>query len=127
MLRRLRAHPIAWKHLESIELRGHADPRALRDPYVTNMRVSQKRPMAIMFYLISDWGLSDRDRTDLQRLLVLSAASYSRPPKSCPEPSRECYPYWRRVEIIPHMSEVDLRTRMDGFIRQLQELVPEAS
>lgn len=127
MLRRLRAHPLAWDQLESIELRGHADPRARRDPYVTNMRVSQQRPMAIMFYLISDWGLSERDRADLQRLLVLSAASYSRPPKSCPESTRECYPYWRRVEIIPHMSEVDLRTRADGLIRQLQELVPEAS
>jgi hypothetical protein len=127
MLRRLRAHPSVWARLEAIELRGHADPRARRDPYVTNMRVSQKRPMAIMFYLISDWGLSERDRSDIQSLLVLSAASYSRPPKSCPEQSRECYPYWRRVEMIPRMSEIDLRARVDDFVRQLQELVPEAS
>jgi outer membrane protein OmpA-like peptidoglycan-associated protein len=127
MLRRLRAHPRVWEHLEAIELRGHADPRARRDPYVTNMRVSQMRPMAIMFYLISDWGLSERDRADIQNLLVLSAASYSRPPRSCPEKSRECYPYWRRVEMIPRMSEVDLRARVDDFVRELQELVPEAS
>lgn len=127
MLTQLRAHPVVWQHLESIELRGHADPRARRDPYVTNMRVSQQRPMAIMFYLISDWGLSERDRSDLQRLLVLSAASYSRPPRSCPERSRECYPFWRRVEITPRFSEVDLRTSVNGFLRQLQELVPEAS
>ena len=60
--------------------------------------------------------------TKLQRLLVLSAASYSRPPASCPERRRECYRAWRRVEIIPQMSAVQARARMDGFVEQLSEL-----
>jgi len=123
LLEQLRAHPTVWQNIDSIELRGHADPRARRDPYVTNMKISQQRPMSIMYYLISDWALSERDRNDLQRLLVLSAASYSRPPESCPEETRECYPYWRRVEIIPRMSEARLHDRFDVFVEQLEELV----
>ena len=118
LLASLRAHPVVWQNLESIELRGHADPRARRDPYVTNMRISQQRPMSIMLYLISDWGLSEQDRSDLQHLLVLSAASYSRPPKSCPDRSRECYPHWRRVEIIPRLRTTALQTGI-GAIRDV--------
>ena len=125
LLRNLRSDEAVWNNLESIELRGHADPRARRDPYVTNMRVSQRRPMSIMFYLISDWALSERDRTDLQQLLVLSAASHSRPPKSCPERSNECFPFWRRVEIIPRAKDAQLRRRLHSFLGKLQDLLPE--
>jgi outer membrane protein OmpA-like peptidoglycan-associated protein len=126
MLRNLRAQPLAWQGLESIELRGHADPRARRDPYVTNMRVSQQRPMSLMFYLISDWALSERDRTDLERLLVLSAASFSRPPKSCPERTRECYPFWRRVEITPRMMDAQLMSRLRLLVDGVEALLPPA-
>ncbi len=127
MLRSLRSHEAVWQDVESIELRGHADPRARRDPYVTNMRVSQRRPMSIMFYLISDWALSERDRADLQQLLVLSAASHSRPPKSCPDRTGECFPFWRRVEIVPRMKEAPLRRRMSSLVGALQRLLPEQS
>jgi hypothetical protein len=112
LLRVLRKHDIVWENLESIELRGHADPRAKRDPYVTNMRVSQQRPMSVMFYLISDWALSERDRNDLERLLVLSAASHARPPKRCPERTRDCYSFWRRVEITPRIMGAEMLSRM---------------
>ncbi len=124
MLRSLRSAPLVWNALEAIELRGHADPRARRDPYVTNMRASQQRPMSIMFYLISDWALSERDREDLQNLLVLSAASHSRPPRTCPERSNECYPYWRRVEISPRLKSPHLLAQLDGFQRGVRELIP---
>jgi len=123
-LRALRSRPLVWQSLESIELRGHADPRARRNPYLTNMRVSQRRPMAIMLYLISDWALSERDRSDLERLLVLSAASYSRPPRSCPERSNECYRYWRRVEITPRLSDASLAADQARFTDELTALLP---
>jgi hypothetical protein len=126
MLRNLRARDLVWQSVESIELRGHADPRALRDPYVTNMRVSQKRPMSIMFYLISDWALSERDRGDLERLLILSAASHARPPSSCPEESRECYPYWRRVEMTPRIRGAELLNEFEGFVEELESVAPAA-
>lgn len=124
MLRSLRESELVWQNLESIELRGHADPTARRDPYLTNMRASQRRPMAIMFYLTSDWALGERDRRDLERLLVLSAASYSRPPETCPERTRECYPYWRRVEIIPRLRESAILTRMDRIADGARTLLP---
>jgi hypothetical protein len=125
LLRNLRSHESVWNELESIELRGHADPTARRDPYVTNMRVSQKRPLAIMFYLISDWGLSERDRDDLERLLVLSAASHSRPPASCPERTRACYPYWRRVEITPRLKSAATMQSVNTFVDALSTAVGE--
>ncbi len=115
MLRTLRSRDLLWQNLESIELRGHADPRARRDPYWTNMRVSQHRPMAVMRYLISDWAQSEADRRDLERLLVLSAASHSRPPRSCPERTNECYRYWRRVEITPHLRDAGLADAQASF------------
>jgi len=127
MLRTLRANETVWSHLDAIELRGHADPRARRDPYVTNMRVSQHRPMAIMFYLISDWALSERDRRDLESLLVLSAASHSRPPDVCPERTNECYPFWRRVEITPRLRGAELANEMARFTQQLDALLPDGS
>ncbi len=116
LLRNLRSSDVVWENIESIELRGHADPIARRDPYVTNMRVSQKRPLAIMFYLISDWGLSQHDRDDLERLLVLSAASHSRPPENCPERNRGCYPYWRRVEMTPRLKNGVSVDRMNALV-----------
>jgi len=127
MLGTLRAHEAVWERLDAIELRGHADPRARRDPYVTNMRISQNRPMAIMFYLISDWALSQRDRSDLERLLVLSAASHSRPPEVCPERTSECYPFWRRVEIAPRLRSAELANDLARFTDELEVLIPDES
>ncbi len=123
LLAGLRADPMVWNSLEAIELRGHADPRAQRDPYRTNMAISQRRPMAIMNSLIRQFGLSERDRIDLERLMVLSAASYSRPPASCPERTRECYPYWRRVEIIPRLDGSARRLDHERFVRRLVEIL----
>ena len=127
LLRNLRRHEDVWNRIESIELRGHADPRATRDPYVTNMRVSQQRPLSVMLYLISDWALSERDRRDLERLLILSAASHARPPESCPERTNECYGFWRRVEITPQLRGADLANEADRFADELTRLVAEAS
>ena len=127
LLRNLRAHPDVWDRIESIELRGHADPRARRDPYVTNMRVSQQRPLAIMFYLISDWALSERDRGDLERLMILSAASHSRPPETCPERNNECYAFWRRVEITPRLRGARIVDENRAFSQELSRLAQDPS
>ena len=104
-LSNLRRLPALWESLEAIEISGHTDPRALRNPYATNMVSSQQRALGVLLFLVGPDGLSDRDRNDLERLVMVSGASFSRPPASCPERSRECYPAWRRVEIRPVLSE----------------------
>lgn len=118
-LSRLRDLPAIWNRLEGIELRGHSDPRAVRAPYVTNMVGSQQRPLGVLLFLVGENGLSDRDRGDFERLAVVSGASFSRPPESCPEESRECYPEWRRVEIRPLLSEA---RRREDWSRTLQNV-----
>lgn len=104
-LANLRDLPSIWSSLEAIEIRGHADPRAVRDPYVTNLVGSQQRPLGVLLFLVGENGLGEADRADLERLAVVSGVSFSRPPETCPERSRECYPEWRRVEIRPVLSE----------------------
>lgn len=104
-LSRLRRLPALWESLETIEISGHTDPRAIRNPYATNMVSSQQRALGVLLFLVGPDGLSDPDRNDLERLAMVSGASFSRPPASCPERSRECYPAWRRVEIRPVLSE----------------------
>ncbi len=104
-LDRLRSLPAVWESLEAIEVRGHSDPRALRDPYATNLVGSQQRPLGVLLFLVGPEGLGDRDREDLERLAMVSGVSFSRPPESCPEDRRECYADWRRVEIRPVLSE----------------------
>lgn len=104
-LARLREQPALWNSLEAIELRGHADPRAVRDPYVTNLVGSQQRPLGVLLFLVGENGLAATDRAELERLAVVSGVSFSRPPETCPERSRECFPEWRRVEIRPVLSE----------------------
>ena len=116
-LARIRRLPALWDSLDAIEIRGHSDPRAVRDPYVTNLVGSQQRPLGVLLFLVGPDGLSQLDRDDLQRLAIVSAASYSRPPDSCPEQSRECYPEWRRVEIRPILSE---SLRRDDWSRTLE-------
>ncbi|MHA7836319.1 MAG: OmpA family protein [bacterium] len=104
-LARLRRLPALWESLETLEIRGHTDPRALRDPYTTNLVGSQQRALGVLLFLMGPNGVSEADRQDLQRLVTVSGASFSRPPASCPEDSRECYDEWRRVEILPVLSE----------------------
>ena len=58
MLSALRSRDVVWNHLASIEVRGHTDPRARRDPYTTNLVGSQQRPLGVMLYLASEWALS---------------------------------------------------------------------
>jgi hypothetical protein len=104
-LGRLRQMPALWESLEAIEIRGHTDPRAIRDAYVTNLVGSQQRALGVLLFLIGPDGLSEPDREDLQLLATVSGASFSRPPASCPDRSQQCYPQWRRVEILPVLSE----------------------
>lgn len=124
LLEVLRGRDLVWQHIESIELRGHSDPRARRDPYVTNLVGSGQRPLAMMIYLSSEWALSDRDRADLQRLAVVSSSSFSRPPVACPEETRECYAFWRRVEVIPRVHGVELRQEMQTLVERVDSLLP---
>jgi flagellar motor protein MotB len=104
-LSRIRRMPAIWNVLEAIEIRGHADPRAVRDPYTTNLVGSQQRPVGVLMFLVGSDGLAVVERIELEELAVVSGASYSRPPESCPTRTRECYEQWRRVEIRPVLSE----------------------
>lgn len=118
-LSRLRSMPALWDSLEAIEIRGHSDPTATRSPYTTNLVGSQQRPLGVLFFLMSPDGLTGEDRSDLERLAVVSGASFSRPPDSCPEATRECFPEWRRVEIRPVLSEP---LRRGDWSRTLEEV-----
>jgi flagellar motor protein MotB len=104
-LSRLRQLPAIWESLDAIEIRGHTDPRAVRDPYATNLVGSQQRALGVLLFLVGPDGLSESDRIELQRLAVVSGVSFSRPPATCPERDRKCYTEWRRVEIRPVLSE----------------------
>ena len=108
-LSRLRRLPAIWESLDAIEIRGHTDPRAVRDPYFTNLVGSQQRALGVLLFLVGPDGVSEPDRNELQRLAIVSGVSFSRPPVACPEPNRECYPKWRRVEIRPVLSETRRR------------------
>lgn len=127
LLESLRRNDDVWQQIESIELRGHSDPRARRDPYVTNLVGSHQRPLGVMIYLSSEWALSARDRGDLQRLAVTSSSSFSRPPETCPDRSRACYPFWRRVEIIPHLRGDRVRDDMHTLVERIDALLPAAT
>jgi len=127
ILAELRSSELVWQNLEAIEIRGHADPRAEREPYVTNLVGSRQRPLGIALYLVSEWTLDARDREDLKRLMVVSAASHSRPPETCPEATRDCFPFWRRVEIIPVLREAPLRDELMRLRSDLAPLLPERS
>lgn len=118
-LGRLRELPAIWSSLEEIEIRGHSDPRAVRTPYATNMVGSQQRPLGVLLFLVGENGLDDADRTDFERLAVVSGVSFSRPPATCPESSRECYAEWRRVEIRPQLSEA---LRRGDWSRTLEDV-----
>jgi outer membrane protein OmpA-like peptidoglycan-associated protein len=104
-LERLRQLPAIWEGLEALEIRGHADPRALRNAYQTNLVGSQQRAVGVLLFLVGPEGVPIDHRGDLERLATVSGASYSRPPASCPEAVRECFSQWRRVEIRPVLSE----------------------
>jgi flagellar motor protein MotB len=120
-LDRLRSTPALWESLEAIEIRGHSDPRALRDAYATNLVGSQQRPLGVLLFLVGPKGVSDDDRKDLERLAIVSGASYSRPPASCPEEQRECYADWRRVEIRPVLSERIRRAEWSHSIEAVRQ------
>ena len=97
----LRDPPARWGILESIEIRGHADPRATREPYKTHLVGSQQRLLGVLLFFPGAGGLGDRDREGLERFAVVYGVSFSRPPVTSPEQRRECYAEWLRVEIRP--------------------------
>ena len=115
-MERLRRMPAIWESLEAIEIRGHSDPRALRNAYQTNLIGSQQRAIGVLLLLVGPDGVSADHRRDLESLATVSGASYSRPPASCPEAVRECYSQWRRVEVRPVLSEP---LRRDDWSRTL--------
>jgi flagellar motor protein MotB len=119
MLRRL---PALWDHLDAIEIRGHSDPRAIRNAYSTNMVGSQQRALGVLLFLVSPSGLANKDREDLQRLGSVSGVSFSRPPADCPEPKRECYSAWRRVEIRPVLSESYRRSDLSQTVQDVRSV-----
>ena len=126
-LSRLRRHERLWDRLEAIEFRGHSDPRAIRDAYITNLVGSQQRPLGVLLHLLNAGSLSGEDREDLERLAVVSASSYSRPPAECPERNRECYSQWRRVEVRLLFGPEDAEARMDLLLKDLEQLLDPPS
>lgn len=52
--------------------------------------------------VLTDW---EKPIAAISSLATVSGSSFSRPPASCPERTRECYPEWRRVEFRPVWSE----------------------
>ncbi|MBW2272373.1 MAG: hypothetical protein JRG96_03815 [Deltaproteobacteria bacterium] len=105
----LRRRPQIWDSLEAIEIRGHSDFEAQRDPYRTNLVTSQQRALSVAFFLSSEGTLSDRDREDLQSLAVVSGVADSRPPADCPTETRACREQWRRVELRVVLDDAKLR------------------
>lgn len=105
-LTRLRQLPALWKSLEAIEIRGHAGPPDARGRGVNPLFFSQQRALSTLLFLTGPGGINDEeDRRELERLAIASGSAAARPPPSCPEPSTECLPHWRRVEIRPVLSE----------------------
>ncbi len=105
-LNRLRQLPALFDSLEAIEIRGHADPRSERGGYPASLTASHQRALATLLFLVGPTGVSaEADRTELERLAIVSGSSVSRPPADCPEPTAECLARWRRVEIRPVLSE----------------------
>ena len=123
LLRELRARPAIWNDLEVIEVRGHADPRARRDPYATNLRASQRPGLAVLLFLTSGDGLPAQDRLDLQRLAVASGASHSRPTADCGVRSTECDAKARRVELHIRLGVQSLRAKLGDFYDRVGRLV----
>ena len=119
-LNRLRQLPALFDSLEAIEIRGHADPRSERGGYPASMTASYQRALATLLFLVGPTGVSaESDRTELERLAIVSGSSVSRPPADCPEPSTECLARWRRVEIRPVLSE---SLRRGDWARTLESL-----
>ena len=121
-LARIRRLPALWQSLSAIEIRGHTDPRAVRDPYTTNLVGSQQRALGVLLFLVGPNGVSESDREDLQKLVTVSGASFSRPPASCPEARRDCYSQWRRVEILPVLSEARRREDWSRTVEVIKDV-----
>jgi outer membrane protein OmpA-like peptidoglycan-associated protein len=120
----LRDHPAAWRSLSAIEVRGHADPLGSGDPYVANLVVSQQRALAVHLFLTTDEGMAEPDRADLQRLVLSSGASHSRPPADCTPDTRSCYERWRRVEIHLARDDAALQSGFEHFLTRLRDQLP---
>ncbi|MEZ4281595.1 MAG: hypothetical protein R3F21_18470 [Myxococcota bacterium] len=119
-LNRLRQLPALFDSLEAIEIRGHADPRSERGGYPASLTASHQRALATLLFLVGPTGVSaESDRSDLERLAIVSGSSVSRPPADCPEPTAECLARWRRVEIRPVLSEA---LRRGDWARTIESL-----
>lgn len=119
LLDALRADERIWSQLDAIEIRGHADPRALHDPYLTNLHFSRERALAVLLFLTTDEEVPQQDRLDLQRLGLSSGASYSRPPADCRARTPECDSRAKRVEIRFELDSQQLRTELGDFYDQI--------
>lgn len=117
----LRARPGIWSQIDAIEIRGHADPRALENPYVTNLHASQQRALAVLLFLTTDPGIPEPERLDLQRLALASSASHSRPPADCRVRSRECDKQAKRVEIRITLDTDLLRSELGTFYDEVAQ------
>lgn len=124
LLGRLREEPVIWERL-SIEIRGHADPRAT-DPtkaYQVNLDKSGGRAREVLKFLTTDGDIPKGDRADLQRIAIASGASHSqRPPSGCRDEfdrTDGCFDRMRRVEIHLRFDDTELR---EGIIKLIGAL-----
>ncbi|MCB9725558.1 MAG: OmpA family protein [Spirochaetaceae bacterium] len=116
-----------WERLEKVEVRGHSDPKALRDdPYGRNLRVSQSRAYSVLTFLTTDSQVPPRHRENLQSKGVAAGASDSRRPKKCDEPGisqSTCFEAWRRVEIHLDFRDNDFRAELNEIFMRVLDMV----
>jgi flagellar motor protein MotB len=123
LLQRLRDDPVAWRELDAIEVRGHADPRSIGDPYPSNLAASQQRAQTVLLFLTREGTLSPADRAAIQRLAIVSGVADSRPPADCRDRSATCDERARRVEIRLRVDPGTLRARLGGFYGELTRIL----
>ncbi len=121
ILSKLRQQDIVWSNL-SIEVRGHADPRAVatRDPYEVNLEKSVARARNVLLFLTSDEGIEETSRQDLKSKGFASGASFSQPPSSCIGVDQEsCFDDMRRVEIHLHLDDKQIRRALVALLDEI--------
>ena len=84
--------PALWSTLESIEIRGHAYPRATREPYKTHLVSSQQHSLGVLLFLAGDSGLG----AGTARIWngSLSSLAYRSRARRSPAPSKDANAMW---------------------------------
>jgi len=120
ILDKLRGQPEVWDRLH-VEIRGHADPvvRSGKDQYSVNLVESGKRAERVLLFLTNDEAILPRDRGDLKRIAVASAAAHMMPPEDCDTTTAACRTRMRRVEIHLRFDDMEVIRDLIDLLEQL--------